>query len=203
MILIFLFSLLTNLYATSYCEYSYTVWNNLQKKSEGPFTIRKHISDVKPIERDPGGCTLCKSDQIEISLSNGVKFEVCKKEAGRIQSSLEKALREGVIIKTVVGYRPSMSKGALDARGRRTEFSRHAFGIAVDINEAHNGLYDQCLKWGPSCRLIKGGTYLPGKPLSLTSDSVLVNIFKSSGLKWGGEIEGYQKDFMHFSPDGL
>lgn len=198
-----LLSLLTNVFASTLCEYSYTVWNHHQKKSEGPFTIRKPVSALAPFERDPSGCTICKSDQTEIILSNGVKFEACKRQAGKFQSLLEKALKEGVKIDTVVGYRPSMSKGPLDQRGRRTEFSRHAFGIAIDINEDQNGLYDQCLKWGPSCRLIKGGVYLPGKSASFTSDSVLVNIFKSNGLKWGGEINGFQKDFMHFSPDGL
>ena len=149
------------------------------------------------------GCSVCESDQEDIRLSNGVQFRACKKMSMKFRAALEKILKSGKEIKTVVGYRPSISKGNLDSEGRRTEFSRHAYGIAIDVNEKFNGLYDQCIKWGPSCRLIKGGKYSPGEKLSITQNSAEVRHFQEEGLRWGGEIEGFQKDFMHFSPDGL
>jgi hypothetical protein len=71
------------------------------------------------------------------------------------------------------------------------------------VNGAHNGLYDFCLTWFPACQLIKGGRYFPGGPRSQTGRSPLVRAFRERGFGWGGEISGKQKDFMHFSPDGL
>jgi len=36
----------------------------------------------------------------------------------------------------------------------------------------------------------------------LKQDQAIVKELVNSGLKWGGEIKGWQKDFMHFSPTG-
>jgi hypothetical protein len=72
----------------------------------------------------------------------------------------------------------------------------------VDINTNQNGLYENCVSFNSSCRLIKGGAWNPNQQLSLTSDSIIVQEFKRNGFKWGGEIAGQQKDFMHFSPTG-
>lgn len=203
MIVLLVLLLIPTLNASEICEYSYTVWNNRERKSEGPFTIRKPYARVTSLERYSSTCTICRRDQVEVSLQNGVRFEVCKSEAGKFVKVLEEALKAGFTIKTVVGYRPSLSKGPLDSTGRRTQFSRHAFGVAIDVNEDHNGLYDQCVRWGPACRLIKGGKYSATDPLSIRPDSILVKLFGRENLKWGGEIQGVQKDFMHFSPDGL
>jgi hypothetical protein len=42
----------------------------------------------------------------------------------------------------------------------------------------------------------------PDQAGSLTKESPIVIELKSIGFKWGGEIEGKQKDFMHFLPSG-
>lgn len=95
-----------------------------------------------------------------------------------------------------------MTKGDVDALGHRTRFSNHSFGIAIDINEQQNGLYDRCIRFGPACRLRRGGVWNPDQAGSLTRDSPVVKALGQIGLKWGGAIEGRQKDFMHFSPSG-
>jgi hypothetical protein len=96
-----------------------------------------------------------------------------------------------------------MTRGDADADGNRTLFSNHSFGIALDINEGHNGLYDQCLQFDGNCRLLRGGAWQPGvDPFSLSGDGIIVQALQSLGLSWGGEIAGRQKDFMHFSPTG-
>ncbi|MDQ7050893.1 MAG: hypothetical protein Q9M92_15725 [Enterobacterales bacterium] len=48
----------------------------------------------------------------------------------------------------------------------------------------------------------KGGAWNPSQEGSLTRDHPIVLELKKAGFKWGGEIQGKQKDFMHFSPTG-
>ena len=70
------------------------------------------------------------------------------------------------------------------------------------INEAWNGLYQDCAAWGPACVLMKGGPWKPSDPRGLRRKSPLVVALGEAGLLWGGAIEGTQKDYMHFSPTG-
>ncbi|HAH07296.1 MAG TPA: hypothetical protein DCM05_12370 [Elusimicrobia bacterium] len=185
------------------CSYTYTVWNVKAKKSLIRKTVSKAYGELTPSEKGPLGCTPCVEDQQEVVLSNGLKFQACKKAAEPVRKALEAALAKGQKIVSVLGYRAQMSKGAADKDGNRTELSNHAFGTAVDLNEEHNGLYENCISWGPKCRLRKGGKYRPGAdPLSLTKESPALAELKAAGFEWGGKIEGRQKDFMHFSPTG-
>ncbi len=164
--------------------------------------IAKPYSSLTKAELGPEGCTPCEEDQVKITLKNGLEFKACKRFAGPFKTQLEKILDTGRKIESVLGYRVSMSKGQIDSSGRRTEFSHHAFGSALDINENRNGLYTDCLEWGPHCRLIKGGAYSPMHPLSIREKDEFVTYFKEIGFQWGGKIQGIQKDFMHFSLDG-
>ena len=95
-----------------------------------------------------------------------------------------------------------MTRGKVDAESNRTQFSNHSFGIALDINDEQNGLYGQCFSFGPQCKLRKGGPWRPDQFASLVEDGDIVQSMKALGFKWGGEIQGRQKDFMHFSPTG-
>jgi hypothetical protein len=94
------------------------------------------------------------------------------------------------------------TRGDVDANGVRTEFSNHSFGIALDINPGSNGLYENCIVFNQDCRLIRGGHRDPARAESLHAGSNIVRAIEDIGLKWGGEIDGKQKDFMHFSPTG-
>lgn len=201
LLLVFLISPGAN--AEELCQYNYTVWNTRIHKAEGPFKITKPRSTLSKTEAGIDGCSVCESDQQIVKLSNNLEVKLCKTQAHKIKNVLEKYIQAGGVIKSLTGYRPSISKGTVDSHGRRTEFSRHAYGLAIDINENHNGLYDHCLEWGPSCRLIKGGKYSSADPLSILPDSQIVRLFREEGFQWGGKIHGFQKDFMHFSPDGL
>ncbi len=184
------------------CHYEYGIWNVHQKKIVRRIPVKKLRSQLKKEERGPLGCTPCREDQVTIKLSNGLSVQLCKKIALPVKDALERTLARGAIIESVQGYRASMSRGPVDERGNRTQLSNHAFGTAIDINRANNGLYDRCFELGPSCRLIQGGPWNPQNPLSLTPNHPAVISFKELGFRWGGEIQGKQKDLMHFSPTG-
>jgi hypothetical protein len=185
------------------CHYSYTVWNVKARKSLIHRSVSKPYGELTRSEKGPLGCTPCEEDQADIVLSNGVGFKACRKAGPAIKTALDAALAKGQKIVSVVAYRPQVSKGPADASGNRTELSNHSFGAAVDLNEEHNGLYDNCPAWSKKCALRKGGAYRPGAdPLSLSKESPAVVEMKKAGFLWGGEIEGRQKDFMHFSPTG-
>jgi hypothetical protein len=50
---------------------------------------------------------------------------------------------------------------------------------------------------------LRGGAWQPGvDPYSLSADGIVVRELQNLGFRWGGEIAGRQKDFMHFSPTG-
>ena len=184
------------------CHYELGVWNVAAGKVLERRRINKPKSELTPEEIDEWGCTPCIEDQVSVTLSNGVSFQMCSRLAEPVRQALETVLERGLPIETVVGYRPSMSKGPVDERQNRTQLSHHAFGSALDINEAHNGLYTNCIRWSPSCRLIRGGHWQAGTALSLTKDHPVVREMMAIGFLWGGEIQGIQKDMMHFSKSG-
>jgi hypothetical protein len=185
------------------CHYSYTIWNARARRSMGRRAVSKPYAELSPEERGPLGCTPCEEDQVEVRLSGGLTFRACRAVAARVRAALEASLADGQRLVSVVGYRPQVSKGATDERGNRTQLSNHSFGVAFDLNEGANGLYNACPRWSPGCALAKGGPYRPGADvLSLTEESPAVRRMKEAGFDWGGLLPGRQKDFMHFSPNG-
>lgn len=185
------------------CTYSTYKWNVRQRKAVEYKRVHHSYKKLAPYEiHKDTGCTVCEEDQVEIAVPGINRFKVCKRFAGKVEKSLRKLKLQNQPITTVVGYRVGMTKGNIDHQGNRTQFSYHSFGIALDINPERNGLYENCFIFGPQCGLIKGGSWHPNQTGSLTNDSPIVTELKSIGFKWGGEIEGKQKDFMHFSPSG-
>jgi len=185
------------------CSYTTYQWNTKTRKAENYQRVVKPRSDLTASEVDSAtGCSVCEEDQIELRFSGLPPFKLCKYLAAKATHIVEHLQRRNAVLLDVVGYRVGMTRGAIDANGLRTEFSNHSFGVALDINTEQNGLYDNCLSFGPSCRLIKGGAWSAKDPRSLTADSDVVRVFKENGFLWGGEIAGKQKDFMHFSPSG-
>lgn len=185
------------------CTYSTYKWNIHQRRAVEIGIVAKPYSELNEYEIDAAtGCTVCEEDQVEISLPGIEPFKLCRHIGFRVEHALRALLDAQAPIRTIVGYRVGMTRGDVDAHGNRTRFSNHSFGIALDINPEFNGLYENCLQFGPQCRLRKGGAWDPNHPLSLTVDSLVVTTLKALGLRWGGEIEGRQKDFMHFSPTG-
>lgn len=185
------------------CTYSTYKWNVNIRRAVEPRMVSKPMSELTDAERDPAtGCTVCLEDQVEMNFPGLRRFLVCKKLAPSVEKIISELLRQHAPLKDVVGYRVGMTRGNPDGAGNRTGFSNHSFGVALDINTAQNGLYENCSRFNSACRLIKGGAWNPKHELSLTADSLIVRVFKQNGFKWGGEIAGLQKDFMHFSPTG-
>lgn len=204
--LIFLFGFFPALCAQgqgSTCSYTTYTWNTHLRRSIDHRTISHLYSELQRVEvHQATGCSVCEEDQVEVSLPGIDPFRVCRLVAPAILSALDRAMEQGARIFSVTGYRVGMTKGEVDFDGNRTRFSNHSFGVAIDINDQQNGLYDHCLSFGANCRLLRGGAWIPGRVGSLTPDSPVVRAFKEIGWKWGGEIAGNQKDFMHFSPSG-
>jgi len=186
------------------CTYSTWTWNVKLKKAVDYRTVRKPYRQLTANEMDKlSGCSVCREDQVKISLPTLKPFLVCQKMAGKVQSTLLNLLKQAQPINEVIGYRVGLTRGDVDADGNRTKFSNHSFGVALDINPKHNGLYTQCYRFGPACRLSRGGPWRPAQdPFSLSVTAPIVVQLKGIGLKWGGEIKGRQKDFMHFSLTG-
>ena len=187
----------------SVCTYEMQVWNVKLKASGEPQEVRHPYSDLKQEEIDPAtGCTVCSEDQENIMLPPLQPFSACSKLAPRVRSALSYLLAKGETIRTVVGYHVIRSRGPVDQEGNRTEFSNHSFGTAIDINPEQNGLYGNCHAFGPGCILLRGGPWNPGTLGALERDGMIVSVLKQEGFRWGGEITGSQKDFMHFSLTG-
>ncbi len=186
------------------CHFQSWSWNVVEKR------VEKRVTESKPraalTKEEKGaveGCTVCEEDQEELRIGGGVPpIRVCRKYAAAIRGALEKAKKEGFPLQSLVGYRVGRSRGKEDSRGLRTEFSNHSFGTAIDVNAELNGLYGRCAKFGPHCELRRGGSYRPGQPGAITRESSLYRALTAAGFRWGGELGGMQKDFMHFSLTG-
>lgn len=186
------------------CTYSTWDWDKRLGQSVNHRRIVKDRAELSPQERGTiSGCTVCEQDQSEIRAPGLPPFKVCRALREPIVRALDRARAEGFLVLSAVGYRVGKTKGAVDAQGYRTAFSNHSYGVAIDINAERNGLYDFCWTFGPGCKLLRGGVYQSGMPGVITRDGVLYRALRAEGFKWGGELSGKQKDFMHFSLDGM
>lgn len=197
------FSLILSLEAKESCSFSYSVYNAKARKSIR--LVQKSIDKAKlgPEYSDSIGCTICEEDQVHVVLNNGLSFKVCHKIAKDVTFVLNQAIKNGFPISKILGYWPQMSRGKMDRFGNRTKLSNHSFGSAIDINPDSNGLYENCVRWGPLCRLRMGGKWAPeSNQASIKRSGNLVKSMNKIGLLWGGNLVGRQKDFMHFSLKG-
>lgn len=174
------------------CHYQDWRWNVVEKRAVLRIAVVKQYRDLAADEQDAeSGCSVCIEDQRVIKIEGVAEFMVCKKYAQAIQGTLNSLVEQGEKINSVIGYRVGRTRGVVDAQGNRTGFSNHSFGVAIDINTEHNGLYINCVELGSQCQLSRGGPWKPLlDPYSLHSDSQIVKMFKRAGFKWGGEIKG-------------
>ncbi len=186
------------------CSYDTYQWSTVEKRAVNRLWVTHPYSENSADEIDADtGCSVCLEDQRTITLPGVKPFKVCRVMASVIESALMDLIEAGEPIMSIVAYRVGQTRGDVDENGLRTEFSNHSFGVAIDINSQHNGLYDRCIRFGPQCRLIRGGAWQPYvDEASLHPEGAVVSRFKREGFLWGGEIRGRQKDFMHFSPSG-
>ena len=186
-----------------WCSYDTYTWDARNRRAVDRQRVVRPYSRLQPKELDAAsGCSICREDQVLISLPGVQPFYLCRVYADRVRTVLSAMIKRGIRIHTVIGYRVGKTRGDVDVRGWRTRYSNHSFGIAIDINPQQNGLYDNCLLFSRHCRLIRGGHWRPGQPGSLEADGELVRAMRALGFRWGGRITGKQKDFMHFSPSG-
>lgn len=187
----------------STCTYQTYKWNVKDKSAVEIRQVKHSYSSLRNFEIDSDtGCSVCLEDQVSIKLPGIKAFSICKHIADDVKRKLYDLLNSGVTIHSITGYRVGMTRGQVDVSSNRTRFSNHSFGIALDINPEQNGLYDHCTQFTSSCRLIRGGPWKPGYIGSLTKNGPVVTALEKIGLRWGGLIQGKQKDFMHFSPSG-
>jgi len=186
------------------CSYDSWQWSTREKKAVNFTHVVHPYAEISAEERDEvTGCTVCSEDQIMLAIPPLEPFHICRRVAEQVRTALERAIEAGARIETVVGYRVGRTRGDIDSDGNRTGFSNHSFGIALDINPQYNGLYDQCVEFGPQCLLMRGGAWRPGEaPQSIKPDGPVVRLLQTAGFLWGGKIRGKQKDFMHFSVSG-
>jgi len=185
------------------CTYEVAVWNVPAKSILEVRAVSHPYAALSHEERDPiTGCTVCREDQVRVSLPTVNAFSICRRIAPGVKKALLELIEGGFPVLSVRGYQVVRSRGEIDGRGNRTVLSNHSFGTAIDINRELNGLYDNCHAFGPGCRLVLGGPWRPGEHGTLLGDGPAVRAMKELGFKWGGEIPGRQKDFMHFSLTG-
>jgi hypothetical protein len=185
------------------CTYEAEVLSGNTTTSPVKQLVRHARSEMAADETDKEtGCTVCSEDQEVIDVPPIPQFSLCYKLAPLMRFVLKDFVAKGAPIHTVVGYHVIKSRGDTDPVGNRTEFSNHSYGTAFDINPDQNGLYDNCVKFGPECKLVRGGLWKPGTPGTLEKDGMIEKKLDDVGFVWGGGIEGNQKDFMHFSLTG-
>ncbi len=185
------------------CHYQTWEWDSINHKSVNFKKIIKEKSNLTLEEKgNVPGCSVCEEDQVEIKLPSLPPFKFCKKFESKIRTVIQGIQKANFPLLKIVGYRVGKSRGKTNSYGLRTEFSNHSYGTAIDFNEDQNGLYDLCFHFSSSCKLTRGGTYTPGKQGSITKSSIIYLLMKKEGFLWGGEIQGKQKDFMHFSLTG-
>jgi len=193
----------SNAFAEDSCTYSDWRWDTTIGQAVDFETVRTTKEKLSDEQRHAElNCTICSEDMITLKIADLEPFDVCHVIAPAIEEALYRALDEGFPIATITAYRVGRSKGPLDAQGRRTEYSHHSFGLAIDINAEANGLYGNCFEFGPDCRLRRGGHWDPENPASITPETPIYQAFRDIGFQWGGELYGRQKDFMHFSLSG-
>ena len=185
------------------CNYTTWVWDTINKKSINHIQVKKSKNELLPTEKDPHSkCTVCSEDQVMIKIEGLPPVQVCKHYAEKVEWALRYSMEKGFPIYDLIGYRVGKSKGPVDEKGLRTQFSNHSFGTAIDINSKFNGLYNNCVRFSEQCRLTRGGPWNPTNSKSITKESPPYDAFKKIGWGWGGELQGRQKDFMHFSLSG-
>ncbi len=194
------------------CTYKTYSWDVKLKKGVAHETVVKTRAELAADEKDPGvpECTVCQEDQVDVAVEGLPLVTVCRLFAEPVKQALEETRAAGFQVKSLIGYRVGRTRGAIKD-GRRTQFSNHSYGTAIDINAESNGLYGDCnLKDVPKksadlkgCKLRIGGRWDPDKQPKVTviEGGAAWNAF-TKFWKWGGTRSDPTRDFMHFSPDG-
>lgn len=196
------------------CTYTTYDWSVARRRAVHRRSVSKPYDQVTPGERDPTDprCTVCSEDQAPVTVADLPPVTVCWAWADRIRAALQRVVDEGAFdVETLTGYRVGRTRGPVRG-GVRTALSNHAFGTALDVNAAHNGLYAGC-RLAPDeltperiagCRRLHGGAWNPARRprTTITEGGPLFRALSAIGWRWGGHLRGSTKDLMHFSRSG-
>jgi hypothetical protein len=194
------------------CTYSTYSWHVKKRRAVRHKRVEKPYGEVTDAERDPkeSKCTICKEDQIEVKVGDVPSVTVCWLFETEVRKALEHISHSHFVFEQIEGYRVGKTRGPVVA-GVRSVFSNHSYGTAIDINRNDNGLYRACkvpineltTQRVRRCRLRVGGRWDPDKnPKTTIVPKGIVHQEFLRFWKWGGELPGNMKDFMHFSIDG-
>lgn len=195
------------------CTYKTYAWHKIKKKAVDHRLVKTTRGELSKAEIDPfdADCTVCREDQQDIAIEGLPKLTVCKKYAPQVEAALRAIQTEGSFkIRTLKGYRVGKTRGAI-INDRRSVYSNHSYGTAIDINARENGLHRKCkLDAVPQkaadiarCKVGVGGPWHPKKrPKTTIVEGGVVHTEFTKFWKWGGALPGQIKDFMHFSVTG-
>lgn len=195
------------------CTYRTYAWDVKAKRGVGHRQVKKPRHELTADEKDPADprCTVCSEDQVTVKVEGLPAVEVCRHYADDVRQALENLKKSGKFqVERLIGYRPGKTRGEV-VDGLRTQFSNHSFGTAIDINAHHNGMYNNCRLQKVAekaadiakCRLGMGGAWDPERrPRTTVTRGGVAWLAFTKFWKWGGELEGQLKDFMHFSVTG-
>ncbi len=194
------------------CTYRTYAWDVKLRRGIGHRLVTKPRSELGADERDPNDdrCTVCREDQALVEIPGVKPFRVCRHYQAQLTEALKTAQAKGFRLETVVGYRVGRTRGRV-VKNRRTVFSNHSYGTAVDINSKQNGMYRRCKLKSPAlgakdvdrCKLGMGGAWDPKRrPKRTIVRGGPLHAAFAPFWKWGGDLPGRLKDFMHFSLTG-
>ena len=213
MSLLLLVTLLASPAPDTTCTYRTYAWDVKQRRGVGHRTVTKARDALTAQERDPGEprCTVCREDQETVKVDGIPPFRVCRLYAAGVTAALKAALSKGFVVEKVTGYRVGRTRGKV-VDSKRTQFSNHSYGTAVDVNARQNGMYNRCRLARPAakaadvarCRLGMGGAWDPKRrpKRTIVRGGPLHQAFAAIPWRWGGDLPSALKDFMHFSLTG-
>jgi hypothetical protein len=92
-----------------------------------------------------------------------------------------------------------LCRGALGRRGQHTQWSAHAYGVAIDINPFQNPFQHTTLLLPELAAAYIDRTWV--RPGMIRSGDVVTQAFGEIGWTWGGSWQS-RRDYMHFSESG-
>lgn len=195
------------------CTYKTYAWHKIKRRGVDHRLVKTTRGKLSKAEIDPADadCTVCREDQKLIAIEGLPTVTVCKKYAPQIEAALRAIKASGQFeITALKGYRVGKTRGPI-VNDRRTVFSNHSYGSAIDINARQNGLHRKCKLAGvpktaadiKGCRLGVGGAWKPSaRPKKTIVAGGIVHQEFTKFWRWGGALPGQIKDFMHFSVTG-
>jgi hypothetical protein len=110
------------------CHYQTWEWSVREKRAVNLRQVVTSKDRLTKEEQGPfPGCSVCEEDQVTIEIQNQ-STKICRAYAQKYQQGLIELARTKFPIKELEGYRVGRSKGMINSKGHRTQFSHHSYG---------------------------------------------------------------------------